>query len=425
MSKQVFNCLVAQSGGPTTAINASLAGVIKAARDCEDIGIIYGAINGIQGVLSRNIVDMETLLGTDDKSLEMLKISPSMYLGSCRYKLEDVETAINTLIPEYERIDDYTCIFNILHEYDIKYFFYIGGNDSMDTVKKLGAYGKSIDSDVRFIGIPKTIDNDLPITDHTPGYGSAARYIATSMLEMAYDTSIYSTKSVLIVEIMGRDAGWLTAASSLARTEFSDAPHLIYLPERNFSDAQFLSDLREKMKDRDHVIIAVSEGIHYQDGTYVSAAGAVKDQFGHAMLSGAGKYLANLVHKKIGCKVRAVELNVLQRCAAHMSSLTDLDESFQLGSKAVEVALSGKSELMTTVIREKTKDGSYAVSYGTCDVKKVANQEKKVPDKWINDAGNDVEKEFLEYARPLIQGEPVISYKDGLPTYLSVRHLGV
>lgn len=425
MSQELCNCLVAQSGGPTAAINASLAGVIKACRESGKIGTIYGAINGIQGVLSRNIVDMNTLIGTSDENIEILKISPAMYLGSCRYKLESLETAINQLIPEYERIDDYTCIFNILNEYGIKYFFYIGGNDSMDTVRKLGAYGKSIDSPIRIIGIPKTIDNDLPVTDHTPGYGSAARYIATSMLEMAYDTSIYSTKSVLVVEIMGRNAGWLTAASALARTEFSDAPHLIYLPERNFSDAQFLSDLREKMKDRDHVIIAVSEGIHYEDGTYVSSAGAVKDQFGHTMLNGAGRYLAKLVSAKMGCKVRSVELNVLQRCAAHMSSLTDIDESFELGKKGVEAALDGKSELMSIVKRNKTKDGSYKVSYDLVDVSKVANLEKKVPDKWINEAGNDITDEFIEYARPLIQGEPVIEYKNGLPVYLTIRHLGV
>ncbi len=419
------NCLIAQSGGPTSAINASLAGVIGALRKSGKVGTIYGAVNGIQGVLSRDIRDLDSLLGKSPESLETLKISPAMYLGSCRYKLEPPETAINQLIPEYERIDDYTCIFNILNEYGIRCFFYIGGNDSMDTVKKLGMYGASIESPIRFVGIPKTIDNDLPVTDHTPGYGSAARYIATSLLEMAYDTSIYHTKSVLVVEIMGRNAGWLTAASALARTEFSDAPHLIYLPERNFSDTQFLNDLREKMKDRDHIIIAVSEGIHYQDGTYVSTAGAVKDQFGHVQLSGAGNYLAKLIHKKVGCKVRAVELNVLQRCAAHLSSLTDLNESYRLGEVAAEAALEGKSRVMSCIARKEDGNGEYGVEYGLVDVDEVANKERKVPDSWINEAGNDVTEDFIRYARPLIQGEPVISYKDGLPVYLSVRHLGV
>ncbi len=419
------NCLVAQSGGPTAAINASLAGIISACRGSGKVETVYGAINGIQGVLSRNIVDIQSLVGTSEKNIDTLKISPAMYLGSCRYKLEPIESAVNELIPEYERIDDYTCIFNILNEYGIKFFFYIGGNDSMDTVKKLGAYGEKIGSPIRFIGIPKTIDNDLPVTDHTPGYGSAARYIATSMLEMAYDTSIYNTKSVLVVEIMGRNAGWLTAASALARTEFSDAPHLIYLPERNFSDSQFLNDLREKMKDHDHVIIAVSEGIHYQDGTYVSTAGSVKDQFGHTMLSGAGRYLAKQISAKLGCKVRSIELNVLQRCAAHLSSLTDIEEAFELGAVGVRAALEGKTRVMSFLRRVKTDDGSYKVEYDLTDVDAVANQEKKVPDCWISESGNDVSKEFLDYARPLIQGEPHISYSNGLPVYLTIRHLGV
>ncbi len=423
-NKNTGNCLIAQSGGPTSAINASLAGLIAEFKENCD-GEIFGALNGIQGVLSRNIINFKDLLDINEENLEKLKISPAMYLGSCRYKLEPFQTAINQLLPDYERIDDYTCIFNILKEYNIKYFFYIGGNDSMDTVKKLGEYAKSIDSDISFMGVPKTIDNDLPVTDHTPGYGSAARYIAASMLEMAYDTSIYNTKSVLIVEIMGRNAGWLTAASALARTDFSDAPHLIYLPEKNFSDTQFLSDLREKLTSRSHVIIAVSEGIHYQDGTYVSAAGSIKDQFGHVMLNGAGRYLAKLVSSKIGCKVRSVELNVLQRCSAHLSSLTDINESFELGKTSARAALSGESAKMSCLRRIKNEDGQYAVEYFLTEAENVANKEKKLPLEWINQAGNDITQEFLDYARPLILGQPKIEYQNGLPVYLSIRHLGV
>ena len=422
---ETYNILVAQSGGPTSAINASLAGVIRAGRACKEIGTIYGAINGIEGVLERDLVDLTELLGEDDSVLDVLKISPAMYLGSCRYKLEEPEKAVNQLIPEYERIDDYTCIFNILTDYDIRYFFYIGGNDSMDTVMKLGKFGRLIDSPIRFIGIPKTIDNDLPVTDHTPGYGSAARFVATSMMEMAYDTSIYSIKSVLIVEIMGRDAGWLTAASALARTSFSEAPHLIYLPEVDFSDSQFLVDLRGKLKDHEHVIVAVSEGVHYADGTYVSMHSAQKDQFGHTMLSGAGGYLASLVHRKIGCKVRSVELNVLQRCAAHVSSLTDLNEAEELGKRAVYGAIEGRSEQLIYLKRLETEDGSYQVEYDFADVAEAANKEKKMPLSMIAPGGNDITEEFLKYVRPLIQGEPTIEYQYGIPVYLSIKHLKV
>lgn len=418
------NVMVAQSGGPTAAINASLAGVIA---ECRKLGIqkVYGAINGIQGVLSRNITELSCLVGEDEKDIERLKISPAMFLGSCRYKLEPYQTAVNALLPDYERIDDYTCIFNILNEYNVGYFVYIGGNDSMDTVKKLSEYSALNGCGVNIAGVPKTIDNDLPVTDHTPGYGSASRYIATSMLEMAYDTSIYNTNSVLIVEIMGRNAGWLTAASALARTDFSTAPHLIYLPECNFSDTQFLNDVRQKLKTHSHVIIAVSEGIHYQDGTYVSSAGSIKDQFGHTMLNGAGRYLAKLVSSKIGCKVRSVELNVLQRCASHCSSLTDINEAFELGRTGAAAAVEGKNGVMSFVKREETADGSYKVSFALTDVKNAANLEKKMDKSMINEAGNDVTQAFLEYARPLIQGEPSIEYKNGLPVYLSIRHLGV
>lgn len=405
------NCLIAQSGGPTAAINASLAGIIDVARSSKEIGHIYGAINGIQGVLEDRMLDLDAILGTNPAVLQQLKTTPAMFLGSCRYKLSDPENPS----------EDYELIFRVLETRGIGYFFYIGGNDSMDTIQKLGAYGKKIGSPIRFMGVPKTIDNDLPLTDHTPGYGSAARYIATSILEMSHDTYIYNTRSILIAEIMGRDAGWLTAASALARNQYSQAPHLIYLPERAFSDEQFLADLKEQLQRQHHIVVAVSEGIRYADGRYVSANSDAVDQFGHAMLNGAGKYLENLVSREIGCKVRSVEVNVLQRCAAHLASATDLDESFHQGQFAVYGALEGRTEQMPIIRR--LSDSPYQVTYDYTDLDQVANGERCVPDHWINEAGNDVTEEFLAYAQPLIQGTPDLIWQNGLPVYLPVPHL--
>lgn len=405
------NCLIAQSGGPTAAINASLAGIIDAARSSDQIGHIYGAINGIQGVLDDRLLDLDAMLGTNPAVLQQLKTSPAMYLGSCRYKLSSAD----------DPSEDYDIIFRLLDRYDIGYVFYIGGNDSMDTIQKLGYYGNKIGSDIRFMGVPKTIDNDLPGTDHTPGYGSAARYIATSILEMAHDTYIYNTKSVLITEIMGRDAGWLTAASALARNEYSTAPHLIYLPERDFSDEQFLADLKDQLSRQNHIVVAVSEGIRYAGGRYVSANSDALDQFGHAMLNGAGKYLEHLVSRELGCKVRSVEVNVMQRCAAHLASATDLDESFHLGQMAVEAALEGKSEQMPVI--KRLSDAPYQITYDYVNLVDVANGERRIPDHWINEAGNDVTEDFIRYAKPLIQGTPDLIWQNGLPVYLPVPHL--
>ncbi len=413
MSIQYHNCLIAQSGGPTTAINASLAGILSAARRSGRIKRIYGALNGIQGVLSERFLDLDTLFSADSDSLLALKHSPAMYLGSCRYKLSDPDTPS----------EDYKTIFDVLNRLQIGFFFYIGGNDSMDTIKKLSHYGEFHHSSIRFIGVPKTIDNDLPATDHAPGYGSAARYIAVSVLEMAYDTYIYNTPSVLILEIMGRDAGWLTAASALARTKDSPAPHLIYLPERSFSDEAFLSDVKRLLSQQRHVVVAVSEGIRYADGSYVSADTTAKDQFGHATLNGAGKCLEHLVASKIGCKVRSVELNILQRCAAHLASATDLDESFCLGEAAFNGAIEGRSGQIP--ILKRLSNTPYQIQITYAPLGEIANQEKNVPADWINEAGNDVTNDFIQYARPLIQGtpQPVPSWENGLPVFPSVHHL--
>lgn len=409
MSKK--NVLVAQSGGPTVAINASLAGVVDAATKNDAFETVYGSIYGVLGILNDNLMDLSKQINEIPDFINTLKVSPAMYLGSCRYKLPTYEADAKT----------YEFIFNQFEKYNIGAFFYIGGNDSMDTVLKLSEYGDKIGSDIRIIGIPKTIDNDLCVTDHTPGYGSAAKYVASTILEIAHDTFIYSVKSVTIVEIMGRDAGWLTAASALARNDYNSAPHLIYLPEVAFDKAQFIEDVKAQLATRNNVIIAVSEGIRDKDGNYISATTAKEDQFGHSQLSGTGKCLEYLIQDNIDVKVRSIELNVVQRAAAHISSLTDLNESFSLGSHAVGFAANGKSTCMLTINRES--DAPYKTSIGTADIKGIANEAKSIPREWINDAGNDITPSLYNYMAPLIVGEPDVKYTNGLPVYLPVKHL--
>lgn len=405
------NCIVAQSGGPTAAINASLAGVIQGVFCSEEFDIIYGAINGILGLLNQKIMNLTERSTELPHFIETLKTSPAMYLGSCRYKL-----------PDYKEDDEpYRQIFKLFETMNIQAFFYIGGNDSMDTVMKLGHYGKRIGSSVSIIGIPKTIDNDLCVTDHTPGYGSAAKFVASSLLEIAHDTFIYAVKSVTIVEIMGRDAGWLTAAAALARNNYNAAPHLIYLPEVAFSKEAFLEDVSKLLSEKNNVIVAVSEGIRDEEGNYISAAATTVDTFGHSQLSGTGKALEYMVKERLGVKVRSIELNVLQRCASHTASLTDLNESFQLGCKAVEGAEQGETMCMLTMHR--TSQNPYCINVHFSSVDDIANQAKSIPREWINEAGNDVTPELLDYMLPLIQGEPQVKYQEGLPVYLPIEHL--
>lgn len=406
------NCLVAQSGGPTVVINASLAGVIKGALEAKEIDTVFGAVNGIQGVLNNHVLNLTECFGGDADKLEALKNTPAMFLGSCRYKLPKPEADMGP----------YDTIFNYFKENDIKYFFYIGGNDSMDTVDKLSQYAVDHNIDVKVIGVPKTVDNDLYGTDHTPGFASAAKYVATTILEIAHDTYIYDLDSVTIIEIMGRNAGWLTAASALARTEYSTAPDLIYLPEVPFDVAKFIEDVKEVQKNKRQVIVAVSEGIRDAEGNYVAAAVAgTNDAFGHAKLSGVGKTLEHLLGDKLGCKVRSVELSVLQRAAAHIASQTDIDEACALGEKGVEFALAGETcKMMAT---RRLSDAPYKTDVIAVDIKTAANHEKQVPREWINEAGNDMTEDFMTYARPLIVGEPSIRYANGLPKYLNVAHL--
>lgn len=403
------NLIVGQSGGPTAVINSSLYGVVsEGMRHPEAIEHVYGMINGIEGFLNGTVLDFaEALPG---EKLDGLKVTPGAYLGSCRYKLpESLED------PVYPRL------FKKFEEMNIGWFFYIGGNDSMDTVLKLSEYGKRIGSDVRIIGIPKTIDNDLCETDHTPGFGSAAKYIASSVLEIAHDTFIYAVKSVTIVEIMGRDAGWLTAASALARNEYNTAPHLIYLPEVPFDKDDFLLDVKRMLFERDNVIIAVSEGIRDISGNYISASEQSVDTFGHSQLSGAGKTLEFLIKEKLGVKVRSIEVNVLQRCAAHLASATDLMESAALGRRAVSLSEEGVTGSMVTINR--VSNDPYTVEYGCAEIRSIANEAKSVPREWINAAGNNVTQEMIDYLTPLIQGESQVAYSNGVPLYMNVEHL--
>ncbi len=405
------NCIVAQSGGPTVAINASLAGVIDGVKKSNKYTRVYGAIHGIQGVLDNNFIDLSLMALSKFPLVNTLELSPAMYLGSCRYKLPDFEVDSKP----------YEIIFDRFEEYQVAAFFYIGGNDSMDTVDKLSKYAKKIGSDVKIVGIPKTIDNDLCHTDHTPGFGSAAKYVASTMLEIAHDTYIYQIPSVVIVEIMGRDAGWLTAASCLARNDYSHAPHLIYLPEVDFDEDQFIEDIKNVLKTSRCVIVAVSEGIHDKDGNYISATSAVADKFGHAQLSGTGKALESLVKDRMDIKVRSIELNVLQRCAAHISSRTDINESFALGQAAVKYAAEGMTAVMSTI--KRVSNDPYQWIIEPENVSLIANQAKTIPLEWITPEKNDVTPEMEAYLRPLIIGEVSLQYKDGLPMYLPVNHL--
>ena len=407
------NCLVAQSGGPTVAINSSLAGVIQGAIDSKKFDKVYGSLNGVQGLLNGCLMDLTEKVEQVPMFIELLKKSPSMYLGSCRYQL-----------PDYTEDDaPYAYIFNKFETYEIDAFFYIGGNDSMDTVDKLNTYAKAVGKDVKIVGIPKTIDNDLCITDHTPGYGSAAKYVASTLLEIGHDTSIYPINSVTIVEIMGRDAGWLTGASVLARNKYNHAPHLIYLPEIPFSVDKFVEDVKGKLNEFNSVIVVVSEGIKDENGNYISARGDNVDKFGHVMLSGTGAYLKSVVEEKIGCKVRALEPSVLQRSAGHTASMTDITEAYNLGVVAVKAALDGKTGVFSTLRR--ISDLPYTVDYYTEQVSVVANNEKLVPRSWINEQGNDVTQKMIEYLSPLVKGVPQVPYRNGLPDYIGLSHLDI
>ncbi|MBQ3904168.1 MAG: 6-phosphofructokinase [Eubacterium sp.] len=405
------NMIIGQSGGPTAVINSSLAGTVEYALQSETIGKVYGMLNGIEGLLDNNIINLTEMFKSMPHELNRLKHSPAMFLGSCRFKLKGEEE-------EFKRI------FRVFDSYNIGYFIYIGGNDSMDTVKRLSDYAKEHGIDISIVGVPKTIDNDLVGIDHSPGFGSAAKYIATCVREVAYDTSIYSIKSVHIIEAMGRDAGWITAASVLARQDNMTAPHLVYLPEVPFSVEKFVEDVRKKLSELNSVIVVVSEGIRDKDGNYISARQDKGDDlFGHARLSGTAAYLKDVIEREIGCKVRALEPSVLQRSAGHLVSLCDVNEAFNLGSVAARAAEEGNTGVFSTLRRTSNKP--YCVEYGLEDVAVVANREKFVPREWINEEGNDVTEEMVTYLKPLIRGVAQTPYRAGMPDYIDIRHLDV
>lgn len=400
------NVIIGQSGGPTAVINASLYGVVREALKSSDrIDHVFGMVNGIEGLLQDQVLDMIPL--ADSGELELVRTTPGAYLGSCRFKLpSDMKDAI------------YRELFRKFEEYNIGYFFYIGGNDSMDTVSKLSAFAELSGSEIRFIGIPKTIDNDLIQTDHTPGYGSAAKYVASTVREISADAAVYDNKkSVTIVEVMGRHAGWLTAASALARKFKGDNPVLIYLPETAFDPEKFLKDVKKALETTPNLVICISEGINDGKGTFICelSSDVNVDTFGHKMLTGAGKYLENLVKDRIGVKVRSVELNVCQRCSASMLSLTDQQEAAEAGACGVRCALEGKTGKMIAFERQESQD--YMISYVARDVAEICNREKTVPLEWIIPENADVSEDFIEYVRPLIIGEVDIPMKDGLPQF--------
>ncbi len=400
------NVIVGQSGGPTAVINASLYGVVYEALNREDAcGTVYGMINGIEGFLNDRIMDMEPLEKSGE--LELIRTTPGSYLGSCRYKL-----------PEDLGDEVYPKLFEKFEQYGIGYFFYIGGNDSMDTVSKLSRYAEKTGSDIRFMGIPKTIDNDLVRTDHTPGFGSAAKYVASTVREIAVDASVYDNKkSVTIVEIMGRHAGWLTAASVLARKFDGDNPVLIYLPETAFDPERFIADVNEALEKVSNLVVCISEGINDGNGTFICelASDVGVDNFGHKMLTGSGKYLENLVKEKIGVKVRSIELNVCQRCSSAMLSATDQKEAIASGAYGVKCAIEGETGKMIGFSRLAGED--YKIDYVAEDVNLICNQEKTVPLEWITGNGSDIGQEFIDYALPLIQGGVKVPAKDGLPLF--------
>ena len=405
--KLVGSCIFGQSGGPTSVINASAYGVIKTALEAEEFTKVYGASHGIVGVLNDELFVMDE---EDPEELRYLLHTPSSELGSCRYKMKD---------PEVDDTD-YKRILEIFKKYNVRYFFYNGGNDSMDTCNKISRYMKSVGYDCRVMGVPKTIDNDLFGTDHCPGFASAAKYIATSCMEINKDARVYDNKMIVIVEIMGRHAGWLAASAALA-TAYGSGPDLIYLPECDFDMDRFLADVDELYRKNGKVFVAVSEGIHYADGSFVSEAKtSATDGFGHAQLGGLAAMLAEIVKNHTGAKVRGIEFSLLQRCGAHIASATDVDEAFTAGKVAVEKAVAGETGYMVAFERQMV-DGKYSCAYRLLPLESVANYEKKVPMEWINDAHNGLKEEFISYALPLIQGEASVPKVDSLPRYAKLK----
>lgn len=400
-------CIFGQSGGPTAVINASAYGVLKTALESDAITNVYGAAHGIRGVLDDRLYDIRQ---EDPDELRLLLHTPSSELGSCRYKMADPE-ADDT---------DYRRILEIFQKYDVRHFFYNGGNDSMDTCNKISRYMQAHDWECRVMGVPKTIDNDLFGTDHCPGYASAAKYIATSCMEVSKDCRVYDNGTITVIEIMGRHAGWLAGSAALA-TYCGSGPDLVYLPEVDFDMERFFADVHRVYEQKNSVLIAVSEGIHYADGSFVSEAKAsATDGFGHAQLGGLAARLAQALKEREHAKVRGIELSLLQRAGAHLASQTDIDEAFTAGKTAVEAAIAGETGKMVALMREMV-DGKYTCRMELVPLADVANYEKKVPVEWIVPEGNNVTQDFIDYALPLIQGVPEIPVENGLPRYARLK----
>ena len=404
------NIIVGQSGGPTSVINSSLAGVFATAKELG-AGKIYGMRNGIEGLLEERYIDMTEYI-KNSMDVEILKRTPSSFLGSCRFKLPTAEKSPET----YEKI------IAVLRKLDIQHFFYIGGNDSMDTIKQLSEYAKAKNiTDITFMGVPKTIDNDLAVTDHTPGYGSAAKYIASTMKEIIRDALVQPIKIVNIIEIMGRNAGWLTAASALAKGDDCEGVDLIYLPETVFDINKFVAKVQEIQKTKKQIVVAVSEGVKTADGKYVcesASSNMLVDSFGHKQLSGTASALANVISNEIGCKTRAIEFSTIQRCASHIASLTDVNEAFIVGGIAVKAAFDGETGKVG--IFQRLSNKPYLMGTSIYDVNAFANVEKTVPQEWIINDGTGVSQEALDYMRPLIQGEIYPYMVDGLPRHIKL-----
>lgn len=403
------NIIVGQSGGPTAVINSSVAGVYMKAKELK-IDKVYGMVHGIEGLLDEKIIDLDDYLNSNE-SIELLKRTPSAFLGSCRYKLPKID----------DNEEVYKKIFKILEKHSIDALFYIGGNDSMDTIKMLSDYAKANNKPQKFIGIPKTIDNDLPITDHCPGYGSAAKYIAASLKEIIRDNESFGVNkpTVCIVEIMGRHAGWLTAAASLAKSDDCSGVDAIYLPEMPFDIDNFIEKIKKLSQEKSSIVIAVSEGITTTDGKFVcelNCENRALDAFGHKQLSGCASTLAEIISKETGLKTRAIEFSTLQRAATHLASLTDINEAVEVGGKAVEASREGKTGVM--IIIERENQNPYKSTTSLYDIHSIANVEKKIPISWIDKENCNLTKEFIDYAKPLIQGELLPIFKDGLPTHL-------
>ena len=409
MASKKRNVIVGQSGGPTSVINSSLAGVYKNAIE-RGFDKVYGMLHGVQGLLDEQYVDMSTQIHSD-LDIELLKRTPSAFLGSCRYKLPEI----------HENMEIYDRIFEILDKLEIDSFIYIGGNDSMDTIRKLSDYAIVKGHKQKFLGVPKTIDNDLALTDHTPGFGSAAKYIAASTKEVIRDALglTYKKEMITVMEIMGRNAGWLTGAAALAKTEECEGPDLIYLPEIAFDVEDFLAKVKELLQKKSSIVIAVSEGIKLADGRYVcelSGGGDYVDAFGHKQLQGTAAYLAGFLGAEIGCKTRSVEFSTLQRSASHMASRVDIEEAFMVGGAAVKAADEGDTVKMIFI--DSVSDDPYMAKTGIYDVHRIANEEKVVPRNWMNKDASYVTKDFVDYISPLIQGDYQPIMVNGLPRHL-------